>query len=810
MLQSTNPIIYPPYQPSYSPLSATFLITPLPTAGLRIPPPALDPPALHLRTASIQEPHSRLKHFPIPPSGFASSYKGESDASLPTFSPVESIPPSPSSTFPRPGSPSSLASGSEVYSEDEDSFSLQEREEREMQQLAESVLADSGYSRSISMARDGSALGLSDSRGSSIFSMGSSLESFGRLSHGAYASKDFAHEDFAHGQNKSGDLPATPTTPTNFRPQPPLPRPGRVSPPNSPQSDTTAPSLILSSTESDLVSPSLPSLDDSHLPYPRFGILHDGNQVESRGDSLLSTFTFPDSSTVTKSQQSLLPPFPHDGLPTPRSSLIKALSRPQEPISRPDTTVFALSHDTPLPSAIQLKTPTSSVSSLTEFVPLPMGSPSRTRTTPPKGRYSPDEEVFAPWGGTSQELEPLDSWEELFTPSAPLRDGVSSKLYSEDHVSTLSQAESESSEDDTPLGSRPGAVEIQQELKKATAAQHNRSRANSEDNNGSRDSLPLSRPSSITRISRRKDSLSEASALASSGNPAPLTALGEFVVDDSPRVAMRTAFLDHSRARSQPYQTYSKSALPSETPAPSRTNHLPSVAASSSDTVHERKISLHSSRPLPTVDEKVSIAPPSNNLKSHSSVHRSKSLSRPSSMSSTPHAIPADSSEAALPPSAINKPVARKPSRTTEASAGSRSEQMSRATSSTGAVASTPTSRRPSVQSDHAQPPLEETRRSAPSSSRNSFEEKPSISLSTRSNVHTLAIAEHRIFVVDHTNHFIVKVSATTRCGEILLGARSRGLLSSGTEAEGGFALWEICRGLGVGQYSYAACSQVD
>ncbi|KAI5480006.1 pleckstrin-like domain-containing protein [Pseudohyphozyma bogoriensis] len=57
---------------------------------------------------------------------------------------------------------------------------------------------------------------------------------------------------------------------------------------------------------------------------------------------------------------------------------------------------------------------------------------------------------------------------------------------------------------------------------------------------------------------------------------------------------------------------------------------------------------------------------------------------------------------------------------------------------------------------------------------------------------------EHRIFVGDHSKHFVASATATTRCGDIVAMAKARGVLMFGTEAEGGFALWEICRSLGV------------
>ena len=39
----------------------------------------------------------------------------------------------------------------------------------------------------------------------------------------------------------------------------------------------------------------------------------------------------------------------------------------------------------------------------------------------------------------------------------------------------------------------------------------------------------------------------------------------------------------------------------------------------------------------------------------------------------------------------------------------------------------------------------------------------------------------------------------TTHCLEIIEEAKTRGVLEVGNESEGGFALWEICRGLGLG-----------
>jgi len=57
---------------------------------------------------------------------------------------------------------------------------------------------------------------------------------------------------------------------------------------------------------------------------------------------------------------------------------------------------------------------------------------------------------------------------------------------------------------------------------------------------------------------------------------------------------------------------------------------------------------------------------------------------------------------------------------------------------------------------------------------------------------------EHRVFIDSHLRHITVAVSATTVVREVVEGARAQGLLSSGSDAQGGFALWEICRALGV------------
>ncbi len=57
---------------------------------------------------------------------------------------------------------------------------------------------------------------------------------------------------------------------------------------------------------------------------------------------------------------------------------------------------------------------------------------------------------------------------------------------------------------------------------------------------------------------------------------------------------------------------------------------------------------------------------------------------------------------------------------------------------------------------------------------------------------------EHRIFIDSHLKHITVSVSPTTLVREVVDGARAQGQLTSGTDAQGGFALWEICRSLGV------------
>ncbi|KAK4698636.1 hypothetical protein P7C70_g7637, partial [Phenoliferia sp. Uapishka_3] len=62
------------------------------------------------------------------------------------------------------------------------------------------------------------------------------------------------------------------------------------------------------------------------------------------------------------------------------------------------------------------------------------------------------------------------------------------------------------------------------------------------------------------------------------------------------------------------------------------------------------------------------------------------------------------------------------------------------------------------------------------------------------------ANTEHRVFINNHTTHIMVTVSSTTRCGEVVAGAKARGALVGGTDAEGGWALFEICRNMGLGR----------
>lgn len=59
---------------------------------------------------------------------------------------------------------------------------------------------------------------------------------------------------------------------------------------------------------------------------------------------------------------------------------------------------------------------------------------------------------------------------------------------------------------------------------------------------------------------------------------------------------------------------------------------------------------------------------------------------------------------------------------------------------------------------------------------------------------------ETRIFIEDHTKRIKVPVSAITTCAEVVALAKKAGVLAFGTDAEGGFALWECCRVIGVGE----------
>ncbi|KAM0749434.1 hypothetical protein T439DRAFT_290783 [Meredithblackwellia eburnea MCA 4105] len=58
--------------------------------------------------------------------------------------------------------------------------------------------------------------------------------------------------------------------------------------------------------------------------------------------------------------------------------------------------------------------------------------------------------------------------------------------------------------------------------------------------------------------------------------------------------------------------------------------------------------------------------------------------------------------------------------------------------------------------------------------------------------------SEHRIFIVNHTSHILVTVTPTTKCGEIVSGAKTQGALIAGKDEDGGWALFEICRSLGL------------
>lgn len=63
-------------------------------------------------------------------------------------------------------------------------------------------------------------------------------------------------------------------------------------------------------------------------------------------------------------------------------------------------------------------------------------------------------------------------------------------------------------------------------------------------------------------------------------------------------------------------------------------------------------------------------------------------------------------------------------------------------------------------------------------------------------------MVEHRIFIGDHTKRIVCGVSGATTAGEVVAYAKGKGALNEGSDAEGGWTLWEICRTLGVGESS--------
>ncbi|KAM0748719.1 hypothetical protein T439DRAFT_291712 [Meredithblackwellia eburnea MCA 4105] len=58
--------------------------------------------------------------------------------------------------------------------------------------------------------------------------------------------------------------------------------------------------------------------------------------------------------------------------------------------------------------------------------------------------------------------------------------------------------------------------------------------------------------------------------------------------------------------------------------------------------------------------------------------------------------------------------------------------------------------------------------------------------------------AEHRIFVNTHQVNFLATVTPQTRVGEVIGMARAQGLLNGGRDEEGGWALFEIFRSMGL------------
>ncbi|GAA5964413.1 hypothetical protein JCM21900_006421 [Sporobolomyces salmonicolor] len=112
-------------------------------------------------------------------------------------------------------------------------------------------------------------------------------------------------------------------------------------------------------------------------------------------------------------------------------------------------------------------------------------------------------------------------------------------------------------------------------------------------------------------------------------------------------------------------------------------------------------------------------------------------------------------------------------------------------------------SRRPSLHPDvaHLQPSSSGMQRHVSNSSTKSnasqLHRQPTTSRARAATV-SLPTTEHRVFVGDGSTPIKVNVSERTLAGEVVAYAKGKGVLKSGNESEGGWALWEVWRGMGL------------
>ncbi|KAM0793335.1 hypothetical protein ACM66B_000791 [Microbotryomycetes sp. NB124-2] len=336
----------------------------------------------------------------------------------------------------------------------------------------------------------------------------------------------------------------------------------------------------------------------------------------------------------------------------------------------------------------------------------------------------------------------------------------------EDGVVTDSEKANRSSEDDKPLSQIPGALTAQKSLRQASRKSSPSSK--SKRSEGKRD--PFKFDKLVGTVDERQ-SRSEVAGTTFGHSLLPQT-------DEA--VERRSASL--TRSPSAPLDpVVANSALTIDSPDVALQS-LPTSTSSSQTNERVKSARSVSSRSRDASPARAGLMIDPAVAQKHALLTapapRSPSLtvptptSRSGSMSSSRHHVGASSA----PPS--RQPSQRRPSNS--------SSSMQRSRSNTGASTSS-----------HGHSAVMRAMTTTTASTTNSPSNSPRIGTASAS-APAQPTVEHKIFVGDHKKKIRVQVSSATTCADVVTIAKKQGLLTFGSDAEGGFSLWEICRVLGV------------